>query len=111
MENVEIKDFENLINDFYLIYNNVNNNNSLGLDNIKDNFILEYQYFLEKTSDIFNLYSNLSNKLNNQNIYIKKYINNLNTKIKSLYKKQILLKIKSKNKDINQLKKDFIINK
>ena len=109
MENVEIKDFENLINDFYLIYNNVNNNNSLGLDNIKDNFILEYQYFLEKTSDIFNLYSNLSNKLNNQNIYIKKYIINLNTKIKSLYKKQILLKIKSQNKDINQLKKDFYI--
>lgn len=106
MENIEINNFINLIHDFNLIYNNVNNNNSLSLDNIKDNFILEYQYFVEKTSDIFNLYSNLSNKLNKQNIEINNYIHNLNNKIKSLYKKDKTLKIKSQNNNINDLNKN-----
>ena len=106
MENIEINNFINLIHDFNLIYNNVNNNNSLSLDNIKDNFILEYQYFVEKTSDIFNLYSNLSNKLNKQNIEINNYIHNLNNKIKSLYKKDKTLKIKFQNNNINDLNKN-----
>ena len=107
IENIEINDFENLINDFYLIYNNVNNNNSLSLD--KDNFKLEYQYFLEKTSEIFNMYSKLSNKLINQNISIKNYIKSLNCKMKSLYKKQSLLKIIKQNADMNELNKNYYI--
>jgi len=94
MENIDIKDFNSLVNDFNLIYNNVNNNNSIGLSNLKDNFILEYQYFLEKTADIFNLYTKLSYKINEQNTGIKKYIKRLNNDIQSLLKKDIILKIK-----------------
>ena len=94
MENIDIKDFNSLVNDFNLIYNNVNNNNSIGLSNLKDNFILEYQYFLEKTADIFNLYTKLSYKINEQNTSIKKYIKRLNNDIQSLLKKDIILKLK-----------------
>jgi len=94
MENIDIKDFNSLVNDFNLIYNNVNNNNSIGLSNLKDNFILEYQYFLEKTADIFNLYTKLSYKINEQNSSIKKYIKRLNNDIQSLLKKDIILKLK-----------------
>ena len=94
MENIDIKDFSNLVNDFNLIYNNVNNNNSLGANNLKDNFILEYQYFLEKTTDIFNLYAKLSYRINEQNTNIKKYIKRLNNDIQSLLKKDIILKLK-----------------
>ena len=58
-KNIEINEFDGLVKDFDLIYNNVSNNNTFSVENIKDNFLLEYQYFLEKTSDIFNLYSKL----------------------------------------------------
>ena len=107
LENIEINNFISLTHDFNLIYNNVNNNNSLSADNIKDNFILEYQYFSEKTSDIFNLYFNLSTTLNKQNIHINKYIHNLNNKIKALYKKDKILKIKSQNINIQELNKNI----
>ena len=108
MENIEISTFNNIIKDFNLIYNNVNNNNSKSISNIKDNFILEYQYFLEKSHDIFNLYYNLSNKLNSQNINIKNNIINIKNKIKSLYKKSAILKVKSQNIDLYELKDNYI---
>ena len=107
LENIEINNFNNLIHDFNLIYNNVNNNNSMSLDNIKDNFLLEYQYFLEKTSDIFNIYLNLSTKLHEQNTNIQKYIQNLNNKIKALYKKNTILKLKSQSIDMNEINKNY----
>ena len=103
MESIDIKDFNNLVNDFNLIYNNVNNNNSIGTNNLKDNFILEYQYFLEKTSDIFNLYTKLTFKINEQNINIKKYINRLNNDIQSLLKKDIILKLKKQKTSMIEL--------
>ena len=102
-KNIDINDFDNLINDFYLIYNNVSNNNIFSSMNIKDNFLLEYQYFLEKTSDIINLYSKLSSEINNQNNNIKKYIKNYNNKIKVILKKDKVLKIKKQNIDISEL--------
>ena len=102
-KNIDINDFDNLINDFYLIYNNVSNNNIFSSMNIKDNFLLEYQYFLEKTSDIINLYSKLSSEINNQNNNIKKYIKNYNNKIKVILKKDKILKIKKQNIDISEL--------
>ncbi len=102
-KNIDINDFDNLINDFYLIYNNVSNNNIFSSMNIKDNFLLEYQYFLEKTSDIINLYSKLSSEINNQNNNIKKYIKNYNNKLKVILKKDKVLKIKKQNIDINEL--------
>ena len=108
MENIEINNFNSLIHDFNLIYSNVNNNNLLSLDNIKENFTLEYQYFSEKTSDIFNLYFKLSSNLNKQNIQIRKYIHNLNNKIKALYKKDKALNIKTQNININELNKNIL---
>ena len=102
-KNIDINDFDNLINDFYLIYNNVSNNNIFSSMNIKDNFLLEYQYFLEKTSDIINLYSKLSSEINNQNNNIKKYIKNYNNKLKVILKKDKVLKIKKQNIDISEL--------
>ena len=103
MENIDINDFNNLVNDFNLIYNNVNNNNSIGANNLKDNFILEYQYFLEKTTDIFNLYTKLSNNINEQNTNINKYIKRLNNDIQSLLKKDIILKLKKQKKSMIEL--------
>ena len=103
MENIDINDFNNLVNDFNLIYNNVNNNNSIGANNLKDNFILEYQYFLEKTSDIFNLYTKLSYNINEQNTNINKYIKRLNNDIQSLLKKDIILKLKKQKISMMEL--------
>ena len=107
-KNIDIHDFENIINEFYLIYNNVSNNNTSLSDNIKENFLLEYQYFLEKTYDIFNLYSKLSNEINNQNEYIKKNIQNYYHKIKTIYKKDKILKIKIQNFKKNDIFKKNI---
>lgn len=105
MENIDINDFNNLVNDFNLIYNNVNNNNSIGANNLKDNFILEYQYFLEKTSDIFNLYAKLSSKINEQNTNIKKYVKRLNNDIQSLLKKDITLKLRKQKVSMIEISK------
>ena len=102
-KNIEINEFDGLVKDFDLIYNNVSNNNTFSVENIKDNFLLEYQYFLEKTSDIFNLYSKLSSKINNQNLNIQKYIKNYSNKMKILLKKDKILKIKKQNIDIDEL--------
>ena len=102
-KNIEINEFDSLVKDFDLIYNNVSNNNTFSVENIKDNFLLEYQYFLEKTSDIFNLYSKLSSKINNQNLNIQKYIKNYSNKMKILLKKDKILKIKKQNIDIDEL--------
>ena len=99
---IDIKGFDNLINDFYLISNNVSNNNTSPM-NIKNNFLLEYQFFLEKTSDIFNLYSKLSSEINDQNRNIKNYIHNYNDKIKVILKKNNILKIKKQNIEMNEL--------
>ena len=105
MENIDINDFSILANDFNLIYNYANNNNTIRSNNLKDNFILEYQYFLEKTSDIFDQYIKLSNKINEQNINIKKYIKRLNNDIQSLLKKDIILKIKKQKINFIKLSK------
>ncbi len=102
-KNIEINEFDSLVKDFDLIYNNVSNNNTFSVENIKDNFLLEYQYFLEKTSDIFNLYSKLSSEINNQNLNIQKYIKNYSNKMKILLKKDKILKIKKQNIDIDEL--------
>ena len=102
-KNIDIHDFENLINEFYEIYNNVSNNNISSSDNIKDNFLLEYQYFLEKTSDIFNLYSKLSNEIRNQNENIKKNIQNYRNKIKTIYKKDRNIKTKMQDLKLIEL--------
>jgi hypothetical protein len=102
-KNIDISDFDGLVNDFDLIYNNVSNNNVFSDINIKDNFLLEYQYFLEKTSDIFHLYSKLSKEINNQNLDIQKYIKNYNSKIKVMLKKDKILRIKKQNIDIAEL--------
>jgi hypothetical protein len=101
-KNIEVKDFDNLINEFNFIYNNVSNNNTYTPRNIKDNFLLEYQFFLEKTSDIFNLYAKISSEINNQNKIIKKDIQNYNDKIKILIKKSNILKITKQNIDFSQ---------
>ena len=100
---IEINDFNNLINEFNLVYNNVRKNNTFSGMNIKDNFLLEYQYFLEKGSDIFKLYSKFSYDIRKQNENIKEYINNYINKIKIIYKKNKILKIKSQNLEMNEL--------
>ena len=100
---IEINDFNNLINEFNLVYNNVRKNNTFSGNNIKDNFLLEYQYFLEKGSDIFKLYSKFSYDIRKQNENIKEYINNYINKIKIIYKKNKILKIKSQNLEMNEL--------
>ena len=110
-KNIDIHDFENLINEFYEIYNNVSNNNISLSDNIKDNFLLEYQYFLEKTSDIFNLYSKLSNEINSQNENIKKYIQNYRNKIKIIYKKDRNIKTKLQDLKMIELFKNNNVEK
>ena len=102
-KNIDISDFENLINEFYEIYNNVSNNNISLSDNFKENFLLEYQYFLEKTCDIFNLYSKLSNEIRNQNDNIKKNIKNYSNRIKIIYKKDRNLKAKMQDIKIAEL--------
>ena len=107
IENIEISNFNNIISDFNLIYNNVNNNNSKSLSNINDNFKLEYQYFLEKTSDIFNLYYTVSSKMNIQNIDLKNKIRNISNRIKCLYKKNAILKVKSQNVEVNDLNDNY----
>ena len=99
---IEINDFNNLINEFNLVYNNVRKNNTFSGNNIKDNFLLEYQYFLEKGSDIFKLYSKFSYDIRKQNENIKEYINNYINKIKIIYKKNKILKIKSQNLEMNE---------
>ena len=101
-KNIDINDFDNLINDFNIIYNNVSNNNSDTPRNIKENFLLEYQFFLEKTSDIFNLYSKITSEMNSQNIKIKKDIRDYNDKIKKILKKNNILQIKKQNMDLTQ---------
>ncbi len=101
-KNIDINDFDNLINDFNIIYNNVSNNNSATPRNIKENFLLEYQFFLEKTSDIFNLYSKITTEMNSQNIKIKKDIRDYNDKIKKILKKNNILQIKKQNMDLTQ---------
>lgn len=104
---ISIKEYDNLINEFNLVYNNVRKNNSFSGMNIKDNFLLEYQFFLEKGSDIFKLYSKFSNEIRKQNKNIKEYINNFGNKIKILYKKNKILKIKSQDLEM----KEFFENK
>ena len=104
---IEIKEFDNLINEFNLVYNNVRKNNTFSSMNIKDNFLLEYQFFLEKGSDIFKLYYKYSSEIRKQNKNIKEYINNYSNKIKILYKKNKILKIKSENLEMSE----FLENK
>ena len=91
----DIINFNNLIKQFNSIIINIKNNTFISMS--------LYILFVEKTSDIFNLYAKLSSKIGNENKNIKKYIKNYNHKIKIILKKNTNLKIKMQNSDIDEL--------
>ena len=104
LEKFDTNQFNLLLSDFNLIYNNLYNLNE------NDNYFYEYQYFMEKLCDILSSYKSLFNKISKQNISIKKFIKNFSEKIRSISKKGLIIKIQTQKKEMQEIFREKISN-
>ena len=104
LEKFDTNQFNLLLSDFNLIYNNLYNLNE------NDNYFYEYQYFMEKVCDILSTYKFLFNKISIQNYLIKKFIKLFSEKIRSISKKQLIIKIQTQKKEMQEIFREKISN-
>ena len=104
LEKFDTNQFNLLLSDFNLIYNNLYNLNE------NDNYFYEYQYFMEKLCEILSSYKSLFNKISIQNHLIKQFIKNFSERIRFIAKKGLIIKIQTQKKEMQEIFREKISN-